>query len=298
MLKLRRFGAALLGVSALLLLAGCSQMEVLNPKGAIAADEKQLLIDAVCLMLIIIIPVIILTLFIARRYRASNTKAKYSPNWGHGTLLEAGWWVLPIIIIAVLGTMTWRTTHSLDPYRPIESNVPPLNIQVVSLQWRWLFIYPQQNIATLDFVEFPVNTPISFSVTSDAPMNSFQIRQLAGQIYAMNGMKTELHLIANQTGDYEGRSVNFSGPGFADMTFVARVVSQNDFNNWVRSVKASPQQLTLPAYTQLAAPSQDHSVQLYSSAAPDLFNHIIMSYMGPDMPANMMPATQQSASKS
>ncbi|MCX7122548.1 MAG: ubiquinol oxidase subunit II [Gammaproteobacteria bacterium] len=284
MLKLRRFLSTILSLGMLLLITGCSKMEVLNPMGPIAEDEKQLLIDALCLMLIIIIPVIILTLLIARRYRASNTKAKYSPNWSHGTLLEAGWWVLPIIIIAVLGTMTWRTTHSLDPYKPINSKVPALNIQVVSLQWRWLFIYPAQNIATLDFVEFPVDTPINFSVTSDAPMNSFQIRQLAGQIYAMNGMKTELHLIASHTGDYAGRSVNFSGPGFADMTFVAHVVSENDFNTWVQTVKKGNSILTLPAYKQLALPSQDHSVQLYSNVAPDLFNHIIMSYMGPDMP--------------
>ncbi len=298
MRKLRRFLSGLISVSLLLLLAGCSKMEVLNPMGPVAADEKQLLIDALCLMLIIIIPVIVLTLWIARRYRASNTKAKYSPNWGHGTLLEAGWWVLPIIIIAVLGTLTWRTTHSLDPYKPIESKAEPLNIQVVSLQWRWLFIYPQQNIATLDFVEFPVQTPISFSVTSDAPMNSFQIRQLAGQIYAMNGMKTELHLIASKTGDYEGRSVNFSGPGFADMTFVAHVVSQSDFNTWVNTVKKGNNVLSLPAYKQLALPTQDHSVQLYSSVVPDLFNTIIMSYMGPDMPQNMMPAHMKMTSAS
>jgi cytochrome o ubiquinol oxidase subunit 2 len=295
---LRRFFSGMLALCTFLFLTGCSKMEVLNPKGIIAADEKQLLIDALCLMLIIIIPVIILTLVIARRYRASNTKARYSPNWGHGTLLEAGWWVLPIIIIAVLGTITWRTTHSLDPYRPIESKVPTLNIQVVSLEWRWLFIYPEQNIATLDFVEFPVNTPISFSVTSDAPMNSFQIRQLAGQIYAMNGMKTELHLIANQTGDYNGRSVNFSGEGFADMTFIARVVPTADFNAWVDSVKKSNNVLSMDAYKQLAQPSQDHSVQLYSSVAPDLFNSIIMSYMGPDMPSNMMPAKMNMASGS
>ncbi len=282
----------------LLLLAGCSKMEVLNPKGVIAADEKQLLIDALCLMLLIIIPVIIFTLVIAYRYRASNTKAKYSPNWSHGNLLEIGWWILPVIIIVILGTITWRTTHSLDPYKPIESHVPPVNIQVVSLQWRWLFIYPEQNIATLDFVEFPVNTPISFSVTSDAPMNSFQIRQLAGQIYAMNGMKTELHLIANQTGDYDGRSVNFSGAGFTDMTFIAHVVPQADFNAWVQSVKKGNNVLSMAAYKQLALPSQDHSVQLYSAVAPDLFNSIIMSYMGPDMPSNMMPAHMNMATGS
>ncbi len=284
MKKLRHFLFATLAVGILLLLTGCGA-EVFNPKGPIAAREMQLLIDAVLLMCIIVVPVIIATFVIAYRYRASNTKAKYSPNWAHSNLLEAGWWVLPILIIVVLATMTWRTTHQLDPYKPLVSNTKPITIQAVSLQWRWLFIYPDQHIATLDFVEFPVNTPINFKITSDAPMNSFQIQQLAGQIYAMAGMKTQLHLSASQPGDYFGRSVSFSGNGFPGMIFTARVVSNDAFNRWVSTVKQSPQQLTWAAYTQLALPSEDHTVQLYSNVDDNLFNNIIMKYIGPDAAA-------------
>jgi len=256
-------------------------MEVLQPMGPIAADEKHLLIVALLLMLIIVIPVIILTFAIGYRYRASNTKAKYDPEWSHNNLLEIVWWVVPIIIIAILATITWVTTHRLDPYRPLNSTVKPVKIQVVSLEWRWLFIYPDQKIATLNFVEFPVNTPIDFTITSDAPMNSFQIQQLAGQIYSMAGMQTKLHLLANATGDYYGRSVSFSGDGFANMQFTARVVSQADFDKWVQTIKQSPNKLTMDAYNQLVPPTKDDSVKYYSYAADNLFNNIMMKFMMP-----------------
>jgi cytochrome o ubiquinol oxidase subunit 2 len=282
-MKLKRLFSGLLAIGSLILLAACDKMEVMNPQGPIAAAEKHLLIDAVLLMLIVVIPVIILTIIISYKYRASNTRAKYSPNWAHATLLEAGWWIIPIVIIAVLATMTWRTTHALDPYKPLASKVEPITIQVVSLEWRWLFIYPEQNIATINFVEFPVDTPINFLITSDAPMNSFQIQRLAGQIYAMAGMQTKLHLLANTTGDYDGRSVSFSGDGFTNMTFTARVTSREDFDAWVNSVKHEPNALTMDAYNQLIAPSKDTSVHYYSSVSDNLFNNIIMKFMGPDM---------------
>lgn len=283
MIKLRHIFFIILSLATFFLLSGCNA-EVLDPQGLIAADEKRLLIDAVLLMLIVVVPVIILTLAIAWRYRASNTKAKYSPNWAHGTLLEAGWWLIPIVIITVLATMTWRTTHQLDPYKPLNSNVKPITIQAISLQWRWLFIYPDQKIAMINFVEFPVNTPINFLITSDAPMNSFQIQQLAGQIYAMAGMQTKLHLIANKMGDYNGRSVSFSGPGFSNMMFTARVTTPEQFNAWIKSVKTSPNKLTIDAYNQLVPPSQDNQVQYFSSVADNLFNNVIMKFMMP-MPA-------------
>ncbi len=282
--KLRHFLFAGLAIGTLLLLSGCSA-EVFNPKGPIAHREMWLLIDAVLLMCIIVVPVIIVTFVIAYRYRASNTKAKYSPNWSHNNWLEAGWWVLPIVIIVVLATMTWRTTHQLDPYKPLDSHVKPITIQAVSLEWRWLFIYPDQHIATMDFVEFPVNTPINFKITSDAPMNSFQIQQLAGQIYSMAGMKTQLHLMASEEGDYYGRSVSFSGAGFAGMQFTARVVNNDQFNQWVNTVKQSPEHLTVAAYNTLALPSEDHTIHLYSNVADDLFDTIIMKYVGPDAAA-------------
>lgn len=271
-------------------------MVVLDPKGVIAADEKELLITAVLLMLIIVVPVIILTFVIAFKYRASNTKAKYTPDWSHNNLLEAAWWILPIIIIVILATITWISAHKLDPYRPLDSKVKPVTIQVVALQWKWLFIYPEQGIATVNHIEFPVNTPVSFEITSDAPMNSFQIPALGGQIYAMAGMQTRLHYMATEMGDYAGRSVSFSGDGFSAMTFDAKAESQQNFNAWVKSVKQSANKLTLPAYNQLAQPSENNAVQYYGSVAGNLFQDIIMKFMMP-MPAMQAAPAMQTAPK-
>jgi cytochrome o ubiquinol oxidase subunit II len=197
--------------------------------------------------------------------------------------LEIIWWILPIIIIAILGTVTWISTHKLDPYKPLNSSVKPIKIQVISLQWRWLFIYPDQHIATMNFVEFPVNTPIDFEITSDAPMNSFMIQQLAGQIYSMAGMTTKLHLIANQVGDYRGLSVSYSGEGFSNMYFTAHVVNQDQFNNWVIQTQQSPNALALKSYNALALPSKDTKALYFNLADENLFNEVVNKYMGPDM---------------
>ncbi len=286
MIKFRNVFFGLVSI-AILCLSGCANADVLNPKGMIARDELHLMITALLLMFIIVIPVIIATLVIAFRYRASNTKAKYDPHFTHSVKLEIFWWGIPIVIIAILATITWISTHRLDPYRPIVTGVKPVNIEVVSLEWRWLFIYPDQGIATMNYVEFPANTPISFEITSDAPMNSFIIEQLAGQIYSMAGMRTRLHLIADEPGIYNGRSVSFSGDGFANMTFVAKAVSNDEFNQWVNTAKQSTTPLDWNTYTQLAAPSHDTSVMSFNLTDPDLFNQIIMKYMGPDM--KMMP---------
>lgn len=283
MTKLRKILLAVVSIGAALVLSGCEKMVVLNPKGPIALAEKQLLIDALLLMFIIVIPVLILTVVIAYRYRASNKKAKYSPNWAHGTLLEAGWWILPIIIIAVLGTMTWRSTHELDPYKPLESKVKPIPIEVVALQWRWLFIYPEQHIATVNYVEFPVNTPVTFLITADAPMNSFQIQGLAGQIYAMAGMQTKLHLLASEEGVYKGRSVSFSGEGFANMIFDTHVVSNDAFNAWVKKVQSSPKTLNFDSYQKLVPATQNSDVMYFSKVPAELFGQILMKYMDPGM---------------
>lgn len=281
-MKLRHVFLTLLSLGSMLVLSGC-KMVVLDPQGMIAADEKRLLITAVLLMLIIVLPVIVLIFVISFRYRASNTKAKYTPDWAHSNLLEAIWWTIPIIIIVILATITWISAHRLDPYRPLDVKTKPVTIQVVALEWRWLFIYPDQKIATMDFVEFPVNTPVTFLITSDAPMNSFQIPQLGGQIYAMAGMQTKLHLMASSLGEYQGGSVSFSGDGFANMKFKAKVVDQAAFNAWVKSVKKSPEALTMKTYNALVPPSQDHSVHYYASVQKGLFNDIIMKFMMPPM---------------
>ena len=270
--------------SLLLLLGGCNTPIVMDPKGPIGEHEIHLVRDALLLMLIVVIPVIVMTFTFAWKFRAGNKRAHYAPNFHHSNAIEAAIWFIPIMIILVLATLAWRTTHELDPYRPV--NVPgstPITIQVVALDWKWLFIYPEQGVATVNFVQFPVNTEVVFKITSDAPMNAFQIPQLGTQIYAMAGMQTELHLVANEAGDYFGRSVNYSGRGFSGMQFVARASSDDDFNKWIDSVRQSQNRLTGDEYKVLAAPSEDNPVKEYSFVQPHLFNNIIMKFMMPGM---------------
>lgn len=293
MIKFRHTVFILLSLAATLLLSGCSQLAILNPKGTIAVDEKHLLIIAVLLMLIVVIPVIVLTLAIAWKYRASNTKAKYEPEWAHSTALEVVWWSIPCVIILILGIITWVSSHALDPYKRLDST-KPLTIQAISLNWKWLFIYPEQHIATVNYVQLPVNRPVEFLITSDAPMNSFAIPQLAGQIYAMAGMQTKLNLIANEVGDYKGLSTNYSGGGFSDMGFAVRASSQEEFDKWVKSAKQAPQKLTMDAYNKLIDPSTNNPVEYYSNVANNLFNDVIMKYMMPmpDMKMGGIPSAE------
>ena len=194
-------------------------LAVLNPVGEIAAQEKSLISTAVLLMLIVVVPVIIMVFLFAWKYRASSTKAKYTPNWAHNTWLEIVWWGIPSSIIIALATITWITTHKLDPYRPLDSKEKPVEIQVVALDWKWLFFYPEYNIATVNHIQIPVGRPINFRITADAPMNSFMIPQLGGQIYAMQGMETKIHLIAEKPGEFDGYSSNYSGHGLSGMNF-------------------------------------------------------------------------------
>ncbi len=281
---MRKVKAMLVPVLLGLFLSSCKEAVLLLPKGRIGREELDLIITSLVLMLLVVVPVIIMTFVFAYKYRESNTKAKYDPEWHHSNKIEVVIWGIPIIIIAILGTITWKTSHSLDPYKPIEvSGVKPLTIEVVALDWRWLFIYPEQNIATMNYVQFPENVPIDFKITADAPMNSFMIPQLGGQIYAMAGMQTHLHLISDTPGDYDGRSVSYSGHGFSGMTFIARVTSAEDFATWVQQVKARPEQLSASLYTELAKQSFESEQQFYSAVAPHLYDNIVMKYMMPGM---------------
>lgn len=257
-------------------------IELLNPQGLIALQERNLMFTATLLMLLVVIPVFILTFYIVWRYRAGNTKATYKPDWDHDKRLEFLWWAIPFVIIFILSIITWQSTHQLDPFKPFATTKKPLVIQVVALEWRWLFIYPGQNIATVNFVQFPQNTPITFEVSADAPMNSFWIPQLAGQIYAMNGMSTQLHVIADHAGSYNGFSANISGKGFANMHFIAKSSRQSDFDRWVLRVKQTQKALTVSEYTRLSQPSENPSVLYYSSTEPDLYRTIIMKFMRPE----------------
>ncbi len=263
-----------------------SNIAVLNPKGLIATQQRDLIITATLLTLIVVIPVFILTFFIAWKYRAGNPKAKYTPDWDHHKGLEFAWWAIPSAIILVLSVITWTSTHELDPYKPIQSTKKAVTIQVVALQWKWLFIYPEQNIATVNYIQFPEDTPINFEITADAPMNSFWIPQLGGQVYAMAGMKTKLHLMAGETGSYHGSSANLSGEGFSGMRFEAKATSGADFDAWVKTTQQSSNALTPASYHELSEPSQNNPVTVYSRSTPGLYDDIIMKFMSPHAPAD------------
>ena len=265
------------------LLSGC-KMTILNPSGDIAAQQRDLIIYSTVLMLLIIVPVILLTLFFAWRYRASNTKAKYDPEWHHSTALEVVIWSAPLAIIVALGALTWVSTHLLDPYRPlsrIDANTPlrdevrPLEVDVVSLDWKWLFIYPEQGIATVNELAAPVDAPINFRLTSSTMMNSFSIPALAGMVYTMPGMVTKLHAVINEPGVYQGLSANYSGHGFSDMHFKFHGLSQADFNAWVAEAKASGDRLRRQEYLALAQPSTKEPVRRFGSIDPELYGAIV-----------------------
>lgn len=259
---------------------------VFNPKGTIAAKERSLMIFTLLLSVIVVLPVFTLTFFIVWRYRATNKKAKYTPDWDRSRTLEFFWWAIPCAIIFVLAIVTWRSSHELDPFQPI-STKKPLLVQVVALDWKWLFIYPDQHIATVNYMDIPVNTPVTFEITSDAPMNSFWVPQLGGQIYAMSGMTTKLHLQASQMGSYNGSSANISGKGFAGMHFVVNATSAQDYNAWVKQVSNSPKHLSQAGYDKLAQPSENNPHTNYSHVQNELYNGVIAKYMPGHAPGHI-----------
>jgi cytochrome o ubiquinol oxidase subunit 2 len=264
----------LLPLSAALLLSGC-QWVVLDPKGPVGMQERSIIITATVLMLLVVVPVIALVLIFAWRYRASNEKAEYRPDWSHSNSIEAVVWLIPCIIIATLGVITWRSSHALDPYRPLDSRVKPIRIDAVALDWKWLFIYPDQKVATVNEVAFPANVPVEFHITSATVMNAFFIPQLGSQIYAMAGMQTQLHLLASEPGTYQGLSSNYSGDGFSGMTFRAVALPSQAFDAWLAKVKGSQQALGSDAYERLAKASENNPVAYYSQVEPNLFSDIV-----------------------
>lgn len=275
----RAMGYCLVTITSLFLLTSCN-LVVFNPKGQVATDERDLIILATGLMLLVVVPVIVMMFVFAYRYRATNKKARYSPRWASSHKIEAVVWGVPLLIIIVLGWVTWETTHALDPYRPLESDTPPINVQVVATDWKWLFIYPDLGIASVNELALPVHTPVSFTVTSDAAMTSFFIPALGGQIYAMAGMQTKLHLIANETGEFRGIAANYNGPGFSDMHFTTQSLSTADFQTWVTKVKGAATSLDHSTYAQLAKPTLKHPVTYYSAVQERLFLDIVDKYEG------------------
>ncbi|WP_111497231.1 MULTISPECIES: ubiquinol oxidase subunit II [Marinobacter] len=278
---LRVLGAVLLAALPLLL-SGCSSA-LMDPKGQVGEEQRVLIITAFALMLIVVIPVIVMTLLFAYRYREGNKDATYKPNWAHSNAIEIVVWLIPCVIIVVLAILTWITSHSLNPMKPIEAdnNKEAIEIQAVSLDWKWLFIYPDQKIATVNELAFPVDTPIHFRISSGSVMNSFWVPELGTQIYAMAGMDSSLNLIADDTGNWMGRSTNYSGAGFSGMTFEALSLSDGDFNAWVKEVQDSSRTLSFEdEYQELAKPSESEPVHHYSNVSPDLYNKILDSFRG------------------
>jgi cytochrome o ubiquinol oxidase subunit 2 len=251
------------------------QWAVLTPRGTIASHEKTLILTALVLMLLVVIPVIIMTFVFVWRYRASNPRDDYDPDWDHSTLIEVVVWTIPSLIVVILGYLVWTSSHALSPYRSITSNQPPLEVQVVAMDWKWLFIYPKWHIATINQLVIPVDVPVHFSLTSNAVLCSFFIPQLGGQIYAMPGMKTHLHLIADRPGVFQGYNTQFSGAGFAGMMFETVVTSSEKFQQWVNQVKTEGPVLDQVTFAALEKTSINEVPQRYSLALPDIFDNIL-----------------------
>ena len=265
------------------LLGGCNVV-LLNPSGDVALQQRNLIIASTMLMLLIIVPVIVFTLVFARRYRASNEDAVYDPDFHHSARLELVIWAAPLTIVVALGALTWVSTHTLDPFRPlgriasakpISPGVKPITVQVVALDWKWLFFYPDQGIATVNEVAAPLDVPLEFKITSATVMNSFFVPALAGQIYAMAGMETKLHAVINHEGDYNGFSANYSGAGFSKMNFPFRGMTQANYDGWIAKVKAEGSRLDQNAFLQLEKPSEREPIHYYAAVEDGLYDKIL-----------------------
>ena len=295
MLRLSKIFSRLFVLPLFLLLSGCN-LVVMAPSGDIAVQQRDLIVVSTVLMLIIIIPVIFLTLFFAWKYRQSNTAAPYEPDWHHSTRLELVIWSAPLAIIIALGAVTWISTHQLDPYRPLDriaadkpipQDVKPLTVEVVALDWKWLFFYPEYGIATVNEMAAPVDRPINFKITASTVMNSFFVPALAGQIYAMPGMETQLQAVINAPGEFQGFSANYSGHGFSGMHFLFHGVTEEGFAQWVQKAKAGGGDLNRDAYVKLAAPSEYDPVKYYATVEPGLYRAILTHCVDPESPSCM-----------
>ena len=277
----------LIGVVALTLLTllFSNNMVLFDPKGVIGLQQERLIITSALLMAIIIIPVLFMIVYFPYKYRHSNHSEEYKPKWEYSIKIEAVVWTVPCLIIIVLAWITYQTAYSLDPRKEIVSDKAALTVQVVAMNWKWLFIYPEQQVATVNELAMPVDRPVRFLVTSDATMNSFFIPQLGSQVYAMAGMENRINLMATEKGIYRGISANYSGYGFANMRFKAHVTSESTFNQWIDNVRLSGKILDDDAYALLTANAKEqiqtpHPVTYFSSVDPLRFKDIIEQYSG------------------
>ena len=271
-------GVLVLAVAASTL-AGCSSdnAPILFPKGPVATDERNILFQAFWIMMIVVIPVFVMAAVFSWRYRAGNARTHYQPNW-FSRSVDAVTWIVPALIVIAVAIHVWIFTHELDPYKPLDPNVESLEVQVVAQDWKWLFIYPEQGIATVNELAIPVGKPVTFLITSDTVMNSFAIPALGGQIYAMAGMQTQLNLLADEAATMMGRNMQYSGDGFADQYFTVESLNETDFESWVAKVKQSGTDLDDTVYADLVKPSEAHPITYYSTVRSGLYDSIILKY--------------------
>ena len=274
--------AVTLGILGIILVISSENTLTMHPKGVIAKDILDLICTNFVLMGLIIIPTFLLLFWVVWRYCIKNEHAVYDPHHSFGRMGPVLMWGLPCIIVIALSLVTWDATYKLNPYKPIDSEVKPLTVQVVALDWKWLFIYPELGIATLNYLHIPAHTPIHLQLTADdAPMNSFWIPQLCGQIYSMTGMTTQLYLMADEAGDYAGKAVEINGEGYSDMTFLVKAVAPMEFENWVQLAKESPLHLTEDVYKDLVKHFVKKDILLYSEVEKNLYHKIVHKYMYP-----------------
>jgi cytochrome o ubiquinol oxidase subunit 2 len=271
----RRVLAILATLPATCLLASCRQSGILDPQGPVSGAERLILINATAIMLVVVLPVIVLTLAFAWWYRAGNRRAAYTPDWEYSGHIELVVWSIPAMVVILLSAVAWIGSNQLDPARALSADSPPLRIEVVSMDWKWLFIYPEQQVASVNQLVVPAGTPVEFVLTSATVMDAFFVPQLGGQIYTMPGMATRLNLLADRPGDYPGLSSNFSGDGFSDMRFVLHAVPVAEFQQWLGRTRGAASALDAAAYARLAADSRDNSLRTYGNVDPQLFEHIV-----------------------
>jgi cytochrome o ubiquinol oxidase subunit 2 len=277
--------ASLSAIVALLPLGGCSVLDhgVLGAAGPVADQTRSLFLLVCTILLFVAAPVLLLTPIFAWHYRLSNTKSAYRPQWGFNWPLEGFIWIPPAIIVVVLAVLLWRDTHKLDPYKPLASPYPPVEVQVVALDWKWLFIYPDEGVASVNEFVFPVDRPVHLSLTSGTVMQSFFVPQLAGQIYAMAGMTTQLNLAANRPGRFRGENTQFNGMGFQNQKFLVLAKSTDDYASWLAQARSGRKILDEGAYAALTARSIQAEPILFGSVTPGLFQ-TILAHDDPGMP--------------
>ena len=260
-----------------LFIANIDSMAILSPRGEIADKQRNLIILTTLMSVLIIVPVFFMTFYFVWKYREGNKKAKYQPDWDHSVLAETIWWTVPLIMILILAGITWKTSHDLDPFKPINSSTNSLTIQVVALDWKWLFIYPDQGIASVNELYIPVNRPINFTLTADSPMSAMWIPKLGSQIYAMKGMSTKLSLMSSETGVFKGSNTNITGKGYSDMYFKVHSVNESSWQDWIKKAeKAEP--LNYKRYQELAKPSRNIGARLFVLEDKELFGKVVMKY--------------------